>query len=120
MNRVFVVQRPARYDSARRGWVSKFDLSPAKEHGELVFLLRPGNLFKDRLPRIAAELVAALADYGPGDHLLAVGDPVAIALATLAAGRASGGRVSLLKWDRAEGRYDAYVVDVSGNEGSAG
>lgn len=118
--RVFVVQRPAYYDRDRRGWVNKYDISPARDFGELVFLLRPGNLYRDDLASATASLVRDLADFGGDDHLLAIGDPVAIAAAVMAASRASGGRVSLLKFDRLRGRYDAYTVDVGGSPGNDG
>jgi hypothetical protein len=115
--RVFVVQRPAYFDKGRQGWVNKYDLTPATEHGELVFLLRPGNIYKDKL-RAAVELLKReLADYGPGDHILAVGDPVAIAATVMVAASVTGGRISLLKFDRQDGRYDAYEVDLAPNDG---
>lgn len=116
--RVFVVQRPAYYSQERKGWVNKYDLSPAREHGELVFLLGPGNIYRDKLAEAVDRLTEMLGDFGPADHLLAVGDPVAIAMAVLVAGRHGGNRVSLLKWDRPSGRYDPYVIDLSANNGS--
>ena len=116
MSTVYVVQRPAYYD---RGWVNKYDLSPAKEYGDLVFLLRPGNIYRDKLAEAVAELRKTLRDFGDEDHLLAVGDPVAIAAAVLAAGAMTGGRVSLLKWDRHSESYESYVVDLSTNNGSS-
>ncbi len=115
--RVFVVQRPAYYDRERRGWVNKYDLTPAEEFGELVFLLQPGNIYRDKLEGATALLNEKLSDYGPGDHLLAVGDPVAIALAVMVAAKISGGRVSLLKFDRTSTAYDAFDIDISTNDG---
>lgn len=114
-SRVFVVQRPAYYDRIKRGWVNKYDLSPAKDHGELVFLLRPGNIRRDRLRSAVQSLREELADYGPGDFLLAIGDPVAIAVAVAVALEASDGIVTLLKWDRMEEQYEPYRIDL--NEG---
>lgn len=115
--KVFVVQRPAYYDRDRRGWVNKYDLTPAEAHGELVFLLPPGNIYRDKLEGAIQRLRHELEGYGPGDHLLAVGDPVAIAAAVMVAGERTGGRVSLLKFDRVGGRYDAYEIDVRPNDG---
>lgn len=116
-NLVFVVQRPAYYDRTRRGWVNKYDLTPASEHGELRFLLRPGNIFRDRLADAIEQLEAGLIQFKPGDHILAVGDPVAIAAAVMIASRNSGGRVSVLKFDRQENGYHSYQVDLSGTNG---
>jgi hypothetical protein len=58
-----------------------------------------------------------LRDFGPEDHILAVGDPVAIAAAVMVAASKTGGRVSLLKFDRMESQYDAYEIDISSNDG---
>lgn len=111
-SRVFVVQRPAFYDREKRGWVNKYDLTPALKYGDLIFLLRPGNVFRDRLDETVKALTKELADFGMDDHILAVGDPVAIAAAVMVASQVAGGRVSILKFDRLENRYDPYVVDL--------
>jgi hypothetical protein len=115
MSRVFVVQRPAYYDRDRRGWVNKFDLSPAKVHGELVFLLAPGNVYRERLDEAVLALRELLADFSVDDHILAVGDPVAIAASVMVASAATGGVVSILKYDKRRDAYDPYLVRV--NEG---
>lgn len=114
--RVFVVQRPAYFDKVRRGWVNKYDLTPAAKFGELVFLLPPGNIYRDRLRGALQHLREALCDYGPQDHVLAVGDPVAIA-ATIAVVCRRHARISLLKFDRQTGEYEAFVVDLGPNDG---
>ncbi len=109
--RVYVVQRPAYRDRATGDWVDKYDLSAAEAYGSLVYLLPPGNLPRD-LTETMARLRHRLSDHCPGDHLLAAGDPVAIAASVLVAGHFSGGSVSLLKWDRLEQRYFPYQVSV--------
>lgn len=116
-NKVFVVQRPAYFDHKRRGWVNKYDLTPAEEYGELVFLLPPGNIYKDHLGRAQDGIQAKLQEMTPEDHLLAVGDPVAIAAAVLIAADVTGGPVSLLKFDRLSGKYEAYRVGPTTNDG---
>lgn len=118
MSRVFVVQQPAYFDTARRGWVNKYDLSPAQEHGELVFLLRPSNVPKDKLLEMTVHLHEALETFTVDDHILPVGDPIAIAATVMVAGARTGGIVSMLKWDRYKGSYDPYVVDITCNNGS--
>ncbi|RUQ67303.1 hypothetical protein ELZ19_06925 [Brucella abortus] len=115
--RVFVVQRPAYFDRHDRRWVDKYDLAPAATHGELVFLLKPGNIYRDRLGAAIDGLREKLSDYGPDDHIMAVGDPVAIASAVLVAAEHNGGSVSLLKFDRISGTYTPYRVGASPNEG---
>ena len=109
--RVYVVQRPAYRDRNTGDWVDKYDLSAAEVYGSLVYLLPPGNLPRN-LTEATARLRHRLSDYMPCDHLLAAGDPVAIAAAVLVAGHYSGGCLSLLKWDRMEQRYFPYRVSA--------
>ena len=116
--KVFVVQRPAYFDRQKRGWVNKYDLSPAEEYGDLVFLLSPGNIYKDKLESATRNLERLLKDYDPDrDHVLAIGDPVAIAATTAIAASYSGGVVNVLKYDRVDGRYDSYRITLSGELG---
>lgn len=110
---VYVVQQPAYFDRSKKMWVNKYDLSAATEYGELVFLLGPGNIYKDRLESTTEILMEELKGYGPNDHILAVGDPVAIALSTMIAGMENNGVISLLKYDRITDKYEAYKLDVS-------
>jgi hypothetical protein len=109
--RVYVVQRPAYRDRATGAWVDKYDLSAAEAHGSLVYLLPPGNVSRD-LTEVMARLRHRLVDYQAGDHLLAAGDPVAIAAAVLVVGHFSGGQLSLLKWDRLDHKYYPYEIQA--------
>lgn len=109
--KVFVVQRPAYFDRDKRGWVNKYDLTPAKEFGELVFLLRPGNIFYHKLEGAIGTIREGLDGFdGDNDHILAVGDPVAIAATVMVASEISGGNVSILKFDRQSGQYEPYPI----------
>lgn len=112
MRKVYIVQQPAYYDREAKLWVSKYDLSAAGEYGELIFLLGPGNIFKDRLSRATKTLREKLKDINRNDHILAVGDPVAIALTTMIAGIRCGGRINILKFDRVSQRYESYALKV--------
>lgn len=108
--RVFIVQRPAYKDRATGEWVLKYDLTPAEEHGELVDIMPVGPSFWD-INSIVAQAERVLADYNPDvDHILAMGDPVAIAAASLVAGKSGG--VSVLKWDKKAQRYQPFFVQV--------
>ncbi len=117
LNKVFVVQRPAYYDKERRGWVNKYDLTAATKYGELVYLLHPGNMYKKYLQSTIEHLHKNLADYKDMDYILAIGDPVAISLAVLIAGSKTNGKVTILKYDRMSGYYDAYKIDIYSNNG---
>lgn len=111
---VYVVQDQRRYDRDTGQYVSKFDLSPAEEHGELRFLLTP-TAAPFHPESIMPELWHGLRHYGDGDHLLLVGNPILIGWATAIAADANDGRVSLLQWSGKDRRYipvSAQVFDL--------
>lgn len=102
--RVFVVQRQLRWDEKTQGLVSKFDLEPAREHGELVFLLGSSAApFSSR--SIIADLHRGLEDFGDNDHLLLIGNPCFIGWATAIAADNNDGRVAMLQWSGKDRRY---------------
>lgn len=104
MNRVFVVHEPLRYEAG----VAKntMDLTPAREYGELVFLLPAGRDDRPTDPAPAIDrLWEKLDEFSDKDFLLLVGDPALIGYATAIAASANDGRVAVLKWDRNRRRY---------------
>ncbi|MCK1668666.1 hypothetical protein [Bradyrhizobium sp. 153] len=113
MSRVFVVQQPAVFDRVLKTFVPKYDLTPAAAHGRLVYLLGPGNIFKDRMDQATKQIARVMSDYSMRDCLLAVGDPVAIAAAVMIAGKRTGGVVRLLKWDRLSASYECFSVNTN-------
>lgn len=113
MSRVFGVQRPTYYDRAKKGWVNKYDLGPAKEFGSLSFMLPPGNIFQKRLDEAIELMEKALADFTKDDYLLMLGDPVAIAIAAMITSRNTGGEVRALKFDRHSGKYVEYNINLT-------
>lgn len=116
--RVFLVQRPSYFSKERKGWVNKYDFSGAKEHGELVIMLQPGNIFGSRFNKSVSAMKEALADYNPKeDSILATGDPVAIAVAVIIAGQK--GAVNLLRYDRRDNSYKQYKVNVNDDQKTA-
>jgi hypothetical protein len=91
--------------------VHMYDLTPAREYGNLEVLLpsgpvniEPGQMIKT--------LNAKLAAFGPSDFLLCLGDPVAIAAASAIVARRNDGRIPLLVWDRHVRRYLSILVDL--------
>lgn len=108
--RVFVVQQPAYFDREAKKFVPKYDLSPAEVHGQLVFMLGPGNIFKDRMAQAQRQLSEVLETFNESDFILAVGDPVAIAAAVLIAGNRTKSGIKLLKWDRLSAGYESFQV----------
>lgn len=111
-SRVFVVQQPAYFDRAKREFIDKYDLTPAARYGRLVFILGPGNIFKDRMKQALDQTSRVLESFTEDDFILAVGDPVAIAGAVLVAGKRTGGKVKLLKWDRIAESYDSFSINA--------
>ena len=111
MNRVFVVQKQMRFDRDVGDYVPKFDLSPAREYGELHYLLSPSAApFSPE--SILAELHERLADFGDSDYLLLVGNPCLIGFATAIASDYNDGRINLLQWNGKERRYLPVSADL--------
>jgi hypothetical protein len=111
MAKVYVVNEPLKYDEDRGEHVRHLNLRPARDHGELVFLLPAGQLPED--PRAVADAVErGLSGMTSEDFLLLVGDPRAIAIAGAVASRVCGGRFRLLHWQRDQRRYDPVDVDL--------
>lgn len=108
--RVFIVQRPS-YRSTEGNWLDKYDISPAAHFGELTEVLPRGNVPR-QLEVTLTRLRVVLRDYRDGDYLLAIGDPIAIGLATAIAAKANNGRVALLKWDRIRQDYQVYSANA--------
>lgn len=64
------------------------------------------------LDRAIKKLKEGLANYTAHDHLLLMGDPVVIGIATMIAGQNTGGYVNLLKFDRQMFDYLGVIVDL--------
>lgn len=112
LNKVYVVNEPLRYDEDRGEHVRHLNLRPAREHGELVFLLPAGQLPED--PQALVDAVElGLAAITVHDYVLLVGDPRAIAVAAAVAARNTGGHLRLLQWQRGLGRYDPVVARLA-------
>ena len=97
MPRVFVIHNHVRYDSERGQLVPRFDISPAREYGELIEVLPPQTTLKDSEGDICA-LQKALRDFNDEDYLLLIGHPCFIGWATAIAASKNEGRVRMLAW----------------------
>ena len=106
-SRVFVVNEPLKRDPDTGAFGRAINLDPAKEHGELVFMLPPGKLPRDP-QAVISDLQAAfeLEDFTVNDYLVLVGDLRAIAWASAIAAQRTGGWLSVLQWDGQRRRYD--------------
>jgi hypothetical protein len=109
MSRVFVVQCQMRWDGEKL--VPKFDLGPAQEFGELVFLLSP-SAAPFNSPPIVEELSGKLAGYTDDDYLLLVGNPCLIGMVVALAADANDGRVKMLQWSGRDQRYRVVEAEM--------
>lgn len=104
MNRVFVVQNQHRWNRQTEQFEPKFDLTPAEDYGELVYLLSPTAAPFNPEP-ILEELREKLVDFDDGDFLLLVGNPVLIGFSVAIAAARNDGHVNLLQWSGKDRRY---------------
>lgn len=103
MPRVFIPQVPSRYDTRAEAWMPTVNVEPAKQFGELNIMLPP-EANRLELHSIVSTLKRLMKDYGPNDYIVALGDPMIIAVAAVLAQRAAG-TLRLLKWDRINRDY---------------
>jgi hypothetical protein len=113
--RVFVVQEPL-YKDNRSGEIrSKFSLDPAKNFGELVYILNWSDPSELSVQQMVWKVRRELQGFTEHDYLLMVGNPTAMALSAVIAAEHTGGILKLLYWDnvRGGGVYRAETVDVN-------
>jgi hypothetical protein len=89
------------------------NLTAAREYGELRALLDPDYQCFLRPDHSVALLKQALTGFTVDDHLLLMGDPVLIGMASAIAAFKTGGFVKLLKWDAQAQKYYAIPVTLT-------
>ncbi|UQS95103.1 hypothetical protein Pam3_32 [Pseudanabaena phage Pam3] len=104
MSNVYVVQDHRRYDRDTGQFVPVHDLTPAKQYGELKYLLSP-TAAPWNPQSILPELWSGLKNFCDDDYLLLNGNPILIGWATAVAADYNDGSVQLLQWNGKEGRY---------------
>jgi hypothetical protein len=107
--RVFVVNEPMYF--AEGEWRRVLNLGPARDYGELVHVL-PAGVLPDDITFVVRTIRERMADFGPSDYLMLIGDPRASAVASAVAAKACNGCLRLLHWQRRQRRYD--LVEISG------
>ena len=83
----------------------------AGRFGDLIPLLPPGRQITLSSSPVVRLLKNKLKDFNDKDFLLAMGDPVAIAIASMVASDINNGKVNMLKWDRENQCY--YNVPIN-------
>ena len=110
MSRVFIPQVPSRFDSRLNTWLPTVNVDHAKKFGDINIMLPP-EASRLETPSIVAALKRMMADFGPDDYVVALGDPMIIAIASVLAERAAGA-LRLLRWDRNTREYIAIEVTL--------
>lgn len=103
---VYAVQQQMRFDQARGELVPRFSsINKAERWGEIVYLLSPSaHPFNPDL--VLGDLHEELSGFCDDDHLLLIGNPGLIGMATALAAYYNEGRVKLLQWS---GRHNEYT-----------
>lgn len=111
MARVFITQNPMRRN-VHKELVHKYDLTPAREFGNLEVLLPSGPVLISPESAVS-KLREKLSSFTKDDWLLCLGDPVAIAAASAIVAEVNDGVIPVLVWDRQVRQYLAVVVDTN-------
>lgn len=108
MGRVFIPQVTERFDHSANRMVPAFDFSAAAHFGQLTPILDVSDNVQF-LAYLAPKIRKVLADFGPDDHFVAVGDPTVIAMCAGIIFQRQR-KVSILKWDRGLKMYNSIEV----------
>lgn len=103
---VYAVQQQMRFDQAKGELVPRFtSIKKAERWGDIVYLLSPSaHPFNPDL--VLGDLHEKLSSFNDEDHLLLIGNPGLIGMATALAAYYNEGRVKLLQWS---GRHNEYT-----------
>lgn len=108
--RVFVVQNTHQMNESSGSLEPKFNLQPAAEFGELIFLVSPtARPFRSEV--LIKEMREKLEDFSDDDYLLLIGNPSLMGFATAIAAIQNQGRVKVLQWSGKYRRYEAIEAD---------
>lgn len=109
---VYVVQQQMRFDSEKGGLVPRFpSINKAERWGEIVFLLAPSaHPFEPDL--VLGDMHEKLSTFGDDDHLLLIGNPGLIGMATALAAHFNEGSVKLLQWSGRHGEYTEIAARI--------
>lgn len=108
---VYVTQNPMRRDPVTGDLVHLFDLTPARQYGEIHVLMPSGPPLITTGPAMDA-LRHKLQTFSDQDSLLCLGDPVLIAAASVVVAEINDGVVPLLVWDRRVRAYNPVTIDI--------
>jgi hypothetical protein len=101
---VYIVQDQKEVDVNTGQLTNKFDFSPAKEYGDLEYIL-PSGASPFNIDPAITKLFDGLVDFSSEDYLLLTGNPVLLGLAVTVACSYTNGNVKLLQWSGAKRKY---------------
>lgn len=107
---VYAVQQQMRFDQTRKELVPRFtSINKAERWGQILYLLSPSaHPFNPDL--VLGDMHEKLSGFSDDDHLLLIGNPGLIGMATTIAAHYNGGSVKLLQWS---GRHNEYTEIVA-------
>jgi hypothetical protein len=120
-SKVYLTMLPQRkvQNGERYEYVPMFNITPAREFGEIVELFPfKANYLDGRAAARTCREKLKNYNYAAGDAVLLLGDTVIMAcvIAVLAADH---GRFHVLKWDRNLGRYVRIAIDLQNARGES-
>lgn len=109
---VFVIQQQMRFDQNRKELVPRFpSINKAERWGSLSYLLSPSaHPFNPEL--VLGDLHEKLSKFTDEDHLLLIGNPGLIGMATAIAANYNSGRVKFLQWSGRHGDYTEIITKI--------
>lgn len=109
---VYAVQQQMRFDQEKGTLVHRFpSVNKALKYGRIEFLLSP-SAHPFNPEHILGDLHEKLKTFNDKDHLLLIGNPVLIGLATTIAGHYNDGKVNFLQWSGRHSEYTEIVVKI--------
>jgi hypothetical protein len=108
MPRVFVPQVP--HKRIGNELVEAYDLTPAREFGEVVVLTGPSA--KPWTNSVLDEMSEKLLEVTEEDYILMVGSPVMCAIAVAYMSEELNGKVNFLQWDGLRKRYFPITISL--------
>lgn len=116
MGKVFVPQISQVRDPETGMFRPRFDITPAKQWGEVIELLGgSANPLRDKEDILDA-LDAALYDYSDADYILCTGSPILIGWTAAIAANYNYGRVKMLQWSNVFSKYESIDAVLWRNE----
>ncbi len=109
---VYAVQQQMRFVPEKKELAPRFpSINKAQRFGNIVYLLSPSaHPFNPEL--VLGDLHEKLSSFSDSDHLLLIGNPALIGMATAIAAYYNNGRVCMLQWSGRHGDYTEIVAEI--------